>query len=276
MTIYGQNYQLAVTTQGPLYPPAEVMDSEGNFVVVGQILRETGTHWGKTIVSSKTPVPPFGQFKPYTIIKELEGATEQSLEQIVLHTLPLPLPANNYPMLFAPEQCPDATQAIRNRLPLHEGHIADYRVTDGRRKLPVITLADWLKASGELKVTLSEDKKRVRFEFRFQNLVPHSVYTVMSLRERDLAVNNPSRPGPLGIPNIIMTDSVGNAEFWAELVDPFPPVSEDSNRIINVVVLFISGQQSYGGAIGLHGLGGDVHAHLKLKNPGFSEFTTQA
>ena len=140
----------------------------------------------------------------------------------------------------------------------------------------MITLADWLKASGELKVTLSEDKKRVRFEFRFQNLVPHSVYTVMSLRERDLAVNNPSRPGPLGIPNIIMTDSVGNAEFWAELVDPFPPVSEDSNRIINVVVLFMSGQQSYGGAIGLHGLGGDVHAHLKLKNPGFSEFTTQA
>lgn len=276
MTIHGQNYRLAVTTQGPLYPPAEVMDADGNFIVIGQIIRETETTWGAAIVSSKSPLPPYGQFLPYTIVKELRDSAEQSLKKIVLHTLPLPLPSNNYPMLFAPEQCPEASKVVRERLPLHEGYIADYRKSDGRRKLPAITLADWLRASGELAVTLSDDKKSAVFNFSFKNLVPHSIYTVMSLREKDLAVNAPSRPGPLGIPNVFVTDANGDAEFWAELPDPFPPKTEDSNRIINVVVLFMSSQQSYGGAIGLHGLGGDIHAHLKLKASGFCELTTVA
>lgn len=274
MTIHGQSYRLAVTTQGPLYPPAEVMDANGNFVVIGQIIRETETCWGAAIVSNESPLPPFGQFQPYTIVTELGEMSEVLLEKIVLHTLPLPLPMNNYPMLFAPEQCPEASTIVRDSLPLHEGYIADYRETDGRRKLPAITLAEWLKASGELTVTLSTDKKSAIFDFSFKNLVPHSVYTVMSLREKDLAIESPSRPGPLGIPNVFVTDAKGSAEFWAELPDPFPPQSEDSNRIINVVVLFMSSQQSYGGAIGLHGLGGDIHAHLKLKSPGFSELTT--
>ena len=36
----------------------------------------------------------------------------------------------------------------------------------------------------------------------------------------------------------------------------------------------MSSRQSYGGAIGLYGLGGDIHAHLKLKVRSFDEFTT--
>ena len=37
-----------------------------------------------------------------------------------------------------------------------------------------------------------------------------------------------------------------------------------ANRIINVVVLWMSQQMSHGGAIGYYGLGGDIHAQLKL------------
>lgn len=273
---YSQRYQLAVTTQGPLYPPAEVMDADGNFVVIGQIPRENGVGWGAAIVDRNSPLPPFGQVLPYRILYELAGATEQLLQEIVLCTLPLPLPLNNYPMVFAPEQNPDAAKTVRPRLPLHEGYIADYRATDGRRKLAPITLADWCKAQGELIVKLSEDKRNAHFYFQFQRLVPHSVYTVMGLREQDLAPINPTRPGPLGIPNVIVTDVNGNAEYWAELPNPFPAKSEISNRIINVIVLFMSSQQSYGGAIGLHGLGGDIHAHLKLQTASFGEFTTTA
>jgi hypothetical protein len=46
--------------------------------------------------------------------------------------------------------------------------------------------------------------------------------------------------------------------------------------VINVVVLWMSYQRSYGGAIGHFGLGGDIHAQLKLRGPSFGEFTTVA
>ncbi|MFD7835690.1 hypothetical protein ACFV5L_10945, partial [Streptomyces sp. NPDC059761] len=41
-----ETYELALTTQGPLYPPSEVMDGEGNFVVVGMVNRPTATGGG--------------------------------------------------------------------------------------------------------------------------------------------------------------------------------------------------------------------------------------
>lgn len=270
----GQHYTLAVTTQGPLYPPAEVVDAQGNFVVIGQISTHAGIAWGGAIVDKNSPLPPFGQVKPYTIIHNISELTEDQLAEITLYTLPLPLPLNNYPMLFAPEQRPQAAQDQRPARLLHEGYIADFRPADGRRKLPAITLADWVKAQGELVVTLSEDKRSARFDFIFKNLLPDSLYTVMSLRERDLASEQPSRPGPLGIPNVFITDAQGNATYWAELPNPFPATGNARNRVINVVVLFMSSQQSYGGAIGLYGLGGDIHAHLKLPTLSFSELNT--
>lgn len=51
-----QTYQLSLTTQGPLYPPSEVMDENGNFIVIGAIshLNSAGgckTQWGCAIVS---------------------------------------------------------------------------------------------------------------------------------------------------------------------------------------------------------------------------------
>ncbi|MDE9555327.1 hypothetical protein KKJ06_07710 [Xenorhabdus bovienii] len=270
----GQRYNLTVTTQGPLYPPAEVVDSEGNFVVIGQIPRTKGIYWGAAIVDKNSPLPSYGQVQPYYIRQELDDLPEKKLADIVLYTLPLPLPLNNYPMVFAPEQRPEAAKDKRPSQPLHKGYIADFRAIDGRRRLPAITLADWIKAQGVLTVTISDDRFNARFEFEFKHLVPHSVYTVMSLRERDLAPEAPTRPGPLGIPNVFLTDADGNASYWAELPNPFPARDEGRNRVINVVVLFMSSQQSYGGAIGLFGLGGDIHAHLKLPNAAFHEFIT--
>ena len=124
-------------------------------------------------------------------------------------------------------------------------------------------------------VVISRDRRSALFEFEFYDLVPNSVYTVMSLRQRDLDPAAPTRPGPLGVPNVFITDGRGKAHFWAQLFDPFP--SHDrrgANRIINVVVLFMSSQMSYGGAIGWYGLGGDIHAHLKLKEASFTELLT--
>lgn len=269
-----QKYYLAATTQGPLNPPAEVMDEKGNFVVVGMVPGEDGLEWRSVIVAADSSLPAFGEMAPYKILHDIEGMSKEELKDVILHTLPLPVPLNNYGMLFAPEQRPQANTETRPSLPLHDGYIADYRSSDGKRQISPVTLADWLRAEGMLEVFLSEDRKRALFKFSFRHLVPDSVYTVMSLREKDLATGNPSRPGPLGIPNVFITDHNGNADYWAELPDPFPAPERNENRVINVVVLYMSSRQSYGGAIGLYGLGGDIHAHLKLKSRSFDEFIT--
>jgi hypothetical protein len=272
-------YNLSLTTQGPTYPPSEVMDDKGNFIVIGKLnlINENALYskWGAAIVSNKTEVPKFGEQKPYDIIRELSLDNLGNDSNLVLHTLPLPLPCNNYPMVFAPEQKPKANKPVRTSLPFHKAFIADFREEDGRKLCNAITLGDWIKAKGTCKVSLIDKQRSAEFEFNFSGLIPESLYTVMSLREYDLNPKKMTRPGPLGIPNVFITDIHGNGYYRAVMPNPFPnPNKEDSNRIINVIVLWMSSQASYGGAIGLHGLGGDIHAQLKLKEASFYEFVT--
>jgi len=276
-----KEYRLSVTTQGPSYPPSEVMDTQGNFIVIGhQNLPGEGggveKAWGAAIVSSDTEVPPFGVNLPYKVEKELdlEAIMDERHEELVLCTLPIPLPCNNYPMEFAPEQ-KRSMDYDRPSLPFHQAHIPDFRPEDGRKLQSPITLRQWIRAEGKLTVTTGEDAGTGIFEFEFKNLIPDSLYTVMSLREKDLNPTEPTRPGPLGIPNVFVTDQNGDATYRAEMPHPFPR-GENTNRIVNIVVLWMSTQMSYGGAIGYYGLGGDIHAQLKLREPSFFEFETHA
>ncbi|MHB1948748.1 MAG: hypothetical protein ACYCQI_11625 [Gammaproteobacteria bacterium] len=272
-------FELSLTTQGPTYPPSEVIDEDGNFIVIGRINRdysgETRSEWGAAIVSASTAIPKFGVQAPYDIVREFSLGDLGELGNAVLHTLPLPLPCNNYPMLFAPEQNPSADKMRRNSYAFHQAPIPDYRYEDGRKTKNPITLGDWVKARGECLISVSNNKQTATFEFDFSGLIPESLYTVMSLREHDLNPDKLSRPGPLGIPNVFITDQFGRASYRAVMPNPFPSVDvPNRNRIINVIVLWMSSQCSYGGAIGLYGLGGDIHAQLKLKEPSFYEFTT--
>lgn len=269
---------LSATTQGPLYPPSEVMNAQGDFVVVGRIPQADGSvPWKAAIVSGRTPAPPFNQAGAYEVLRWIDVDKLGKLGETVLHTLPLPLPANNYPMLFAPEQRPQAHTERRPSFPLHQAPVPDLREADGRRQHLPVTLAQWLRARATLRVSVDQDGRCALFELACEHLVPDSVYTVMSLRERDLDPAGPTRPGPLGIPNVFVTDTDGKATFWARLPNPFPaPGTEHANRIVNIVVLYMSSQMSHGGAIGWYGLGGDIHAQLKLQSPAFAEFTTRA
>ncbi|MDO5704276.1 MAG: hypothetical protein Q4G49_04280 [Paracoccus sp. (in: a-proteobacteria)] len=277
-----QSYRLELTTQGPLYPPSEVMDEDGNFVVIGAINRlssdgHTITRWGRAIVSCDSPLPPFGDRAPYRILEEFDSDTPAHIADKVLCTLPLPLPCSNYPMLFAPDQFPDANSEQRPSYPFHKVPVPDIRAQDGRSLKTPVRLRDWMTARGQLEVSLSPTGKDAHFNFDFQGLIPKTLYTVMALRKKDLDPDQPTRPGPLGMPNVFVTDRDGTGRFHACLPDPFPdPASQDANRIVNVVVLWMSYQMSYGGAIGRFGFGGDIHAQLKLKEPSFSEFITRA
>lgn len=273
-------FELNVTTQGPLYPPSEVMNRDGDFVVIGRVNRaaEDGrvlTPWGAAIVRASSPLPPFGQSEPYDVVRELGPTLSADDRDMTLYTLPVPLPCNNYSMVFAPEQCPDTQTMYRPSYPLHEVPIPDLRHEDGPKLTEPVTLGGWMRAKGTLDVLVTPDHRHATFSFDFAGLLPNSLYTVMSLRERDLDPVMSTRPGPLGVPNVFVTNEHGEASYSATLPNPFPTGDDPGrNRIINVIVLWMSYQRSYGGAIGLVGLGGDVHAQLKLREASFFDFET--
>jgi len=275
-------YELSLTTQGPFYPPSEVMDQEGNFIVIGRINRigEQGqviSQWSRAVVSSSSILPPFEEQAPYEIIRELSDPLSVADAALVLHTLPLPLPCNNYPMVFAPKQHPAANSVQRPSYAFHQVPIPDLRAEDGPKVVEPITLGQWSRARGTLEVSVPADRKTGNFRFEFSGLIPNSMYTVMSLRQHDLNPLAPTRPGPLGIPNVLIADNAGSATYQATLSNPFPSANTPhANRIVNVVLLWMSYQMNRGGAIGWYGLGGDIHAQLKLKEASFSEFLTHS
>jgi hypothetical protein len=259
------------------------MDEHGNFVVIGMVNRETAvgeskvvTQWGASLVSAESPMPPFGEQLPYEIIRDLDLSPGSADLNTVLYTLPLPLPLNNYPIIFAPEQLPNPDQIVKPSAAFHRAVPPDFRKEDGLREMEPVTLGSWIAATGQVTVQLTNSGRSARFEMEFEHLIPDSLYTVMSLRQTDLdPIRGPTRPGPLGIPNVFITDAQGRGHLWAELPDPFPPSGRPgSNRVINVILLWMSTRMSNGGALGVHGLGGDVHAQLKLTKPSFLEFNT--
>lgn len=278
-----RSYQLSMTTQGPLYPPSEVMNADGDFVVVGAVNRPgpdggVTTAWGGAIVSKDSPVPPFGQNEPYTIVRELSpDLSDPADRDMVLYTLPLPLPCLNYPAVFAPEQVPEPFAVQRPSYAFHEVPIPDLQPEDGPRLTEPVTLGQWAQAAGELTVSTVDDDRAAEFRGTFTGLIPDSIYTVMSVRLRDMDPGGPAHPSPLGVPNVFVTDHKGAGTYNAALPNPFPApgTPEASQRVVNVIVLWMSHQRNYGGAIGHHGLGGDVHAQLRLAAPAFAEFTTR-
>ena len=273
-------YELSLTTQGPLYPPSEVMDEGGNFIIIGNLNRSgvdgsVVTEWGRAIVRSDSALPPFGDRAPYSIAEEFGEDLPPHIAGKVLHTLPLPLPCSNYPMLFAPDQYPQADVELRRSYPFHETPIPDARPEHGRQLVGPILLRDWVTAKGQFAVSVTHEGRSAEFDFDFLGLLPNSLYTVMTLREHDLNPDGPTRPGPLGIPNVFVTNRDGAGRFNASLPNPFPGRNAaGANRVVNVVVLWMSYQLSHGGAIGRYGLGGDIHAQLKLRGPSFQDFQT--
>lgn len=139
-------------------------------------------------------MPGFGVNLPYQIAHELAPELAPEDAALVLHTLPLPLPCNNYPMLFAPEQCPGAAAMRKPSYPFHQVPIPNLRESDGLKLRRPVTLGQWVAARGRLRVSLTEDERSARFDFSFTGLIPDSLYTVMSLRQHDLDPARLSRP----------------------------------------------------------------------------------
>lgn len=78
---------LPISTQGPLWPPSEIMDKDGNFVVVGNVLTRLDSGAvvpvpNRAVIVSKDTVPPLDANgkedfsrplgSPYTVLRELD------------------------------------------------------------------------------------------------------------------------------------------------------------------------------------------------------------
>lgn len=137
-------------------------------------------------------------------------------------------------------------------------------VIDHRRTTP-ITLGEWLRAEGEMVITLTRFDRSVdgftaaRFDLKFKNLLPKSVYTIWAIRENVLTQGR--LPGPLGLPGAFITDENGEGRFSSELPNPLPDRASDDKglRVIGVEVLFHPDFQNWGACGERLGIGFRVH-----------------
>lgn len=319
---------LPVTTQGPLWPPSELVDGEGHFVLVGTAL-ETDREGNVTprpqqaLLVSKYTVPPLDESgvespalggAPYSVIRPLDLSEGSADLGIVLH-------ANSYGPAHGqggrpniPRQgettynlngagivCSDVFPAesqadtyTRPSLPLQDipiyGFTGDgYRhnpdtgesipqlepVVDQRRTSP-ITLGDWVRADGQLKVqltgrTANANYTSANFDFRLSNMIPNALYTVWAVRGRG--------PDALAMPNVITTDGQGNAHASFEVDNPFPK-GDSELRIRGLAIVYHSDHQTWGGCFSRFGPGVDAHGifnTLKAAGPNpFADFVTVA
>jgi hypothetical protein len=310
--------QLVVTTQGPLWPPSTFVDSNGDFVVLGNILTKMPSGKieavpGAALVSKNTKPPldangreDFSNFMaaPYQVIRRLDLRRGSKDLDIELYTPSYGPPKGNfgggpripmegdsrYNLNPIPTPCPELFPAAsqeytytRPSFPVKDYPILGFQgdqvaydvdtgapydpktrsgpscglgcsgedMLDERSDKPV-TLGDWVRARGEMEVTLTRYDHRVkaytaaRFKFKLRNLLPRSLYTFWALRQSVFTFGH--LPGPYGLPSSVMTDDDGNAEYTVELNNPFPDRAKDPNghRVVGVEMEYHPDQQNWG------------------------------
>jgi hypothetical protein len=263
-------------TQGPLWPPSEIADKEGNFLLIhGFILKEIDGSVERVpnsggVIVSKNTVPPLntdGQEDfsnpigaPYEIIRELDlsprskdgdielyssscgpwlgdfgggsprvprigesqynlnaipqlikGLTPEDFQNPNFHVPSFPL--NQTPIWHLDQIPVDIAIGVPS-----EGRAPDFR------NRPPITLRDYLRGRGRVKITLTRYDRAARsftsavFDFSVDHLLPHSVYSVFAVRLATL--EGLRTPDPLAIPNTFVTDGAGTARVAYEILTP--------------------------------------------------------
>lgn len=327
--------KLINSTQGPLWPPSETVDKDGNFILVGQGLIKTASGIvvpvpNQALLVSKDTVPPLDSngkedftnplAAPYNVIRELDLSPESPDLNLELYTISFGpfagdfgggqrIPAvgeSPYNLNMARPSClevfPTMSQKFtytRPSFPLHmapingfQGDQIAYNVEDGepidphtssgpgcgegcsgentadqRRDTP-ITLGEWLKAKGKVTIKLTRFNRDInaytaaRFNFKFTNLLPNSVYTNWAVRQNAIMPPPEERlPTPLGTSNAFVTDGKGNAAVSVEVQNPFPDPATDEQglRVMVLAVVFHSDYQNWGSCPAHFGPGVDVH-----------------
>jgi hypothetical protein len=165
---------------------------------------------------------------------------------------------------------------------------------DFRRTAP-ITLGEWLKAKGTVKIELTQPNHKgqfthAKFTVDVNNLIPNAVYTVWAARPRLVpmpGVWKRHHVNPIMIPNVVVTDANGHATREFEVPNPFPDPATDvqRQRIIGIAMHFHSDYQNWGACFSRFGPGVDVHTVFNTLNsppktpggfPDITDFVTVA
>lgn len=337
------------STQGPLWPPSEIVNQNGDFIVVGTGLIETAPGVvvpmpNQALLVSKETVPPLdGDGKedfsnplgaPYQVIRPLDLSANSPDLNMPLHTVSygpfdgefgggprIPaLTESSYNLNMARPSCtevfPTESQRftyVRPSFPLQESPIngfqgdqVAYDIDTGQafdpetasgpgcgegcpgendvdqRNQTTITLGDWLKAKGKVKISLTHYNHEVdaytaaRFDLDFKNLLPNAVYTVWAVRTNAVMPPPHERlPTPLGVPNVFVSNDLGKGHLSVELANPFPDPMHDvsGNRIIGLAVVYHSDYQNWGACPAHFGPGIDVHQVFNSSIDGTMDIT---
>ncbi len=342
---------LPLSTQGPLWPPGEFVDENGDFVVIGNAVKEVapgviGMVPGQAILVSKDTVPPLDEngvedFRnpfaaPYNIIKELDLSPGSPDNDIVLYTNSYGPPSGNFGgagripregeskyNLNSRNICldlfPTSSQKYQYKqpsFPLHEaplwgmqgGRQVAYDPDTGMQFDPnlgsgsqcpmpgcsgenlvdeypikeAITLGRYLEAEGKMEINLSDFDElsggytAADFSFKFEKLLPNSVYTIWALRTNFFHPGPAARvPDPITLSNIITSDKEGNGKLSFKLSNPFPSHQTDNSgtRIIGIVVVYHSDQVSWSACPGRTGPGVETHSIFSTMVSGLPEVT---
>lgn len=151
---------------------------------------------------------------------------------------------------------------------------------DHRRTKP-ITLGEWLKAKGSVKITPTRFDRilnaftAARFEFQLHDMLPNSLYTVWAVRLRTLPALGQRAINPLAVPNVIATDEKGDGRGSFEIPNPFPDPATDTRglRIIGLSLVFHSGHQNWGACFNKAGPGVGVHVVFSTLADGTTDIT---
>ncbi len=334
---------LPVSTQA-FWPPGEVVDENGNFIVIGGLLKEVRPgviqyvpHQAALV--SKDSVPPLdanGVEDPDNffggapkVIRKLNLRPGSPDLDMVLYSAsfgPAAGPGGapripragesrfnlNKELVTCPEAFPTITQStnyFRPSYPLHQVPILGFQgdgvaydvetgeahdpqnasnipscaatgcpgedAVDARRTKP-ITLGDWLKSKGKVKIELTRPNRRgqfthAKFSFELRDMLPNAVYTVWAARARQLPEPGvwKRRPvDPLDVPNVLITDSNGRVSREFEVANPFPAAATDTRRmrIVALAVVYHSAFQNWGACFSPYGPGVDVHTVFQTLN----------
>lgn len=342
--------RLPNSTQGPLWPPSEVVNEDGDFILIGQMLSEVAPGVivpvpEQAVLVSKETVPPLNEEgvedfsnvlgAEYEVIRPLDLSPGSPDLDMVLYTLSYgPFEGNfgggpripregesTYNLNGALPSClelfpTDAQSTVYTRAsyPFHEAPIWGFQgdqvaydvetgepfdpndasgadcpeegcpgenTVDFRRTEP-FTLGEYLRARGTVAITLTDYDAEVgaytaaRFDFRFRQLPPRSLFTIWSIRQNSIEPRPALRlPDPLGIPNVFISDDKGRATYSVVVPNPFPdPATDDAGlRIIGLAVDYHSDYQNWGACPARLGPGVEIHAIFNTPAKGIMDIT---
>ncbi|HKD80600.1 MAG TPA: hypothetical protein VKH81_12960 [Candidatus Angelobacter sp.] len=339
--------RLPNSTQGPFWPPSEVTNKDGDFIVVGQVLSFVSPGVSvpvpnQAVIVSKDTIPaldkngvedPTNWFgAAYTVVRKLDLTPGSKDLDTILYTNsfgPVDGPHGAAPRIpkagdskfnlngdltVCSDLFPASSQRTTFTLPRFQ--LQDFPVNgfqgdnvaynpdtgdtfdpmtatgcgkpncpgedavDHRRTKPV-TLGEWLKANGTVKITPTRFDKTLnaftaaRFEFEIHDMLPNGLYTIWAVRLRTLPALGQRAINPLAIPNVITTDERGNGRGSFEIPNPFPDPATDTRglRIIGISMVFHSSEQTWGACFNKAGPGVGVHVVFSTLADGTTDIT---